>query len=145
VIPTQARAHRRKERVATGQRQVFARELERVGASARCTTHHHRLPAITGQCNHGRLGTRLVNGIDQPGVGGDQRCSVVSRDEVIDQRNRTVWRDVGNAASHHLGFRGAHRALECLHLTVDVGLGDMIEINQRDPTHAASRQRLCAP
>ena len=53
--------------------------------------------------------------------------------------------DVGDARAQRLDLGHAERAAERLHLAVDVRLGDLVEVDQRERGDAAARQRLGGP
>ena len=50
-----------------------------------------------------------------------------------------------DALAHGLHFGLAQRAGKGVNLTIDVGLGHVVQINQRDGAHAAARQRFRRP
>ena len=53
--------------------------------------------------------------------------------------------DVGDTPRQDVRLRGAERALERVRLAIDVGLGHVVEIDQRQPTHAAAGAGLDHP
>ena len=53
--------------------------------------------------------------------------------------------DLGNALLHGTYFCHAQGATERLNLSVHIGLGHMVHINQRQSAHAAARKGLGSP
>src|SRR5690606_5681452 len=53
--------------------------------------------------------------------------------------------DVVDTLAHGRDLGLAQRAAQRVQLAIDVGLGDMVEINESDAPHPASRQRFDAP
>ena len=53
--------------------------------------------------------------------------------------------DVGDARRERVGLRHAQRAAQRLHLAIDVRLGDVVEVDQRQRADAAARQGLGRP
>ena len=66
-------------------------------------------------------------------------------DELLDRRDRAARVDVGDACAQRLDLGHAERGAERLHLAVDVRLGDLVEVDQRQRGDAAARQRLGGP
>jgi hypothetical protein len=70
---------------------------------------------------------------------------VLGRHEVIDAGHLAGGVDVLDAARHRIHLGRAQCAAQGLDLAVDVGLGDVVEIDEHDLRHAATRQRLGSP
>ena len=92
-----------------------------------------------------RLGAHLVDAVEHRVTLGQQRRDILFSDEFLDAVHPASRMDPGNALPHrqHLGL--AERGVQRMHLAVDVALGDMVEVDQRQPADARARQRLGRP
>ena len=66
-------------------------------------------------------------------------------DELLDSRHGAAGVDVGDARRERVDLGHAERAADRLDLAVDVRLGDVVEVDQRQRGDAAARQRLDRP
>src|SRR5204862_3466968 len=66
-------------------------------------------------------------------------------DELLDRRHRAARMDVGDSRREGVGLGHAERAAKRLHLPIDVRLGDVIEVDDRQSGDAAARERLDGP
>ena len=94
----------------------------------------------------GLFGAHLVAGVDQriDGV-RQQRGPVVGRRELFHRVHDAAGMDVGHPRGQRLRLGLAHGGAQRLDLAVDVGLGDVVQVDQRELGHAAARQRFRRP
>src|SRR5690606_32170554 len=76
---------------------------------------------------------------------GQKLGGVGDGDEVVDEVHRAVGVDGGDAPRHDLDLGHAEGGRVRHDLAVDVGLGDVVHVDQRDRPDPASRQRLGRP
>ena len=92
------------------------------------------------------LGLDLIAGVDQNiHRGGQQRWPVGRGDEVLHAVHLAARMDGGDALAQrrHLGL--AQRVVQRLHLAVDVGFGDLVQVEQHQLCHATACQGLNRP
>ena len=92
------------------------------------------------------LRTHLVAGIDD-GIDRlrQQRRPIRLVDEFFDRMHLAARMDVGDALAQRFGLGLSERRAERLHLAIDVGLGDMVQIDQGQFGDAAARQCFGRP
>ena len=145
-MPAQPGAHGRQQRIPRGTGKIFHPQLQGVGAPASRTAGDDGLAVRHAPGNQRRLGRHGIDGVDDKiGVGRDQLLFLARLDELIDRMHGGVGRDVVDALRHHLDLGGAQRAGERMDLTVDVGLGHVVQVDEGEATHTAARQRLGRP
>ena len=145
MLAAQPGPHRRQQRVAAGQRQVVDRQLQRVGAPTGRPAHDHRLRTPAAQRDQRRLGARRIDRVDHDRLRRHEQRHIVGIDEVVDPFDPAVGRDVEQTIAHHRDFRRAQRGAQRVHLTVQIGLGDVIEVDQGQVADAGAGQRLGGP
>ena len=94
---------------------------------------------------HRDLCAHVVDGINDHIETAEQFAHVLGRKKIIDLCHPAQRIDPANPLAHgrHLGL--AKSGIERMGLTVDVRLGNMIEIDQRQMPNAAARERLDHP
>ena len=95
---------------------------------------------------HGGFCRHLVAGVNHGIYRRRQHCGPVVRfHEGVNGVHPAVRMKPGNARLHgqHLGL--AERGVGGVYLTVDVGFGYVVQVDQRDLPDAAARQRFCGP
>ena len=145
-MPAQPCTHGRQQRISRGTGKIFHPQLQGIGTATGCTAGSHGLAVRHAPGNQRRLGRHGIDGVnDKIGVRGDQLLFLAGLDEFIDRMHGDVGRDVADALRHHLDLGGAQRAGERMDLSVDVGLGHMVQVDEGEASHAAARQRLGRP
>ena len=96
---------------------------------------------------HGSLCGHLVTGIDDH---VDRHAlknpwPVCRLDKFFDAHHITPGVNQMNAFTHCLNFGLPHGGGQRMGLAIDVGLGNMVKINEHKLPHSASSQRLCRP
>ena len=92
------------------------------------------------------FGMHLVAGVNHAVHGsGQQGRPVAGGRKVFHAMHLAAGVYERDTLAHGLHFGLAQRAGESVNLTVDVGLGHVVQINQRDGAHAAARQRFRRP
>ena len=76
---------------------------------------------------------------------GSSAGQLLGVDELLDRVHLAARVDVGDALAQRLHLGLAERGAQRLHLAVDVGLGHMVQVDQRQRRDAAARQRLGRP
>ena len=96
-----------------------------------------------GPGGNGQLGPDLVAGVDH-GIRPltQQTGPVVGRDKVVDQIDPTARVNLRNAFAHGFDLGLPEGAGQRMDLAVDVGLGDVVHVDQRQACDAAARQRF---
>ena len=91
------------------------------------------------------LGAYVVNRIDDDVEALEQRRGVFRGEEIVDGVNAAVRTEGQHTLGHgcHLGLTKG--GIEGMRLAVDVGLGNVIEVDQGQPSDPAARERLHAP
>ncbi len=101
--------------------------------------------ATGGKRDQSRLGPRLIDRVDQPGVIGYQIAHIVSADEGFDRLHSAAGSDTGYPLLHRSNLGGTQGRIRRMDLSIDVGLGNMIQIDQRETANSASCKRLGCP
>ena len=70
---------------------------------------------------------------------------VLWRNEVVYGVDATGRMNLGNPGAHGFHFGLPDRAVERMHLTIDVGFGNMVQVHQTDTAHTGSGQSFCSP
>ena len=92
-----------------------------------------------------RLGPNLVDRIDHTVAGRQQFGRILDGNELLDRRHVATWIDAGNPLPHRLHLGLAEGRLDRMDLPVEVGFGNVVEIDQRQSADTAARQRLDRP
>ena len=96
--------------------------------------------------NQRRLGAQAVDGVHHIiQLGGQQLAHRVRLDELIHPVNHQLRIDLQQALGHGVHLGHAQRVAQRMRLAVDIGRGDMVQINQRQLANRAARQRLGRP
>ena len=123
----------------------------RLAFAPRCAHGHKVGPARHGPRRHGRFGTHLITGIDdcdrscmlqQPSA---EHRPVFLRHEVVDCLDHACRVDLRNPLAHGRDLGHAQGVGQRMDLSIDIGLGHMVHVDQRQAPHAAARQTLHSP
>ena len=99
--------------------------------------------AVGNQCS---LDSKSVYAIDDVAIGvARQDVEVVERQVFLDGMYPAVRVDLQDTFCHHLDLGHSQRPGQGMQLTIDIGLGNVVEINKRDFTNGRACQCLCRP
>ncbi|CRD97861.1 Uncharacterised protein [Bordetella pertussis] len=126
--------------------EVAGAQRQRVGLAAGAAAQQQRHAALARVQDHGDLGRRLVGAVDDRGIGTAQHLHhVIGRDEFVDTGHGAGRVDLADALRHGLDLGLPQRVRQRMDLAVDVGFGDMVQVDQGQGAHAATRQRFGGP
>ncbi len=147
MLFAQALPQRRKQGVVGRAAEVVDLHPMWLALAARRTDSHERQAPISRPGRQRGLGAHLIAAVDQTVEIGaaDQGGPVVGFDELLDDPHRTAGVDVGDALAQRLGLGHADRRPQGLDLTVDIGFGNLIEVDQRQLGRATASQRFDCP
>lgn len=133
------------QRVVFGARQIGHADARRIAPATGGSGGHHWNVLGAAMRNQGRLGAAIVDGIEHGIAAWQPLRDVVYGNEIIDFGQLAKWIDCPDTCRHgaHLGL--AISALQSVNLPVGVGLGNVIEIDQRQLADTATRQRFGGP
>ncbi len=101
---------------------------------------------VSGPGSHGRLCIHLIASIDNStNITGQQGGPIRRIHELFDARHMTDWIDGLNAVAHSNYLGLTQGCFYGMNLAIDIGLGNMVQINQRQVTNPASDQCLNCP
>ncbi len=146
VLRAQALAQAGQQRVVRGGVQVVDLDLLRLPLAAGGATGDEGGAGAARPRRQRELGLALVASVDD-GVhfDGQQAGPVGVVGELLDAVDDAGGVDVGDAARERLCLGHAQRRTERLDLAVDVGFGDVVEVDQHQLRDPAARERLDGP
>src|SRR5690606_36522050 len=96
--------------------------------------------------NHGNLGTGLVRAIDnQVQIRCQDSADIVRRDEVVYEVQHAMRVDTPHPGGHCVYLGLPQRLGYRVQLPIDVGFGNMIQIDERQRPNSGTGQCLVAP
>ncbi len=110
--------------------------------TARCTHADEARTLLQRPCGHGCFGFDLVTRVNH---GIDLRITqemrpVLGFHKFFYTGHDAIGIDVRNALAHRLDFGHTDGGVERMDLSVDVGFGHMVKVNQRQAPHPAAGQ-----
>ena len=104
---------------------------------------------VKGPGSQAGFGANLVAGIHQ-GITGprqlrDPAHPIFGRHKLFNEMDLASGIDLSDALLHGLYFGHAQRLCERMHLSIDIGLRDMVQVDQRQSADATARQGLDSP
>ena len=147
MLFTQQGAKTGQQGIMAGLRQVIDVDLVCQSFAASSTHRNERgVGMVHRPRRHRHLGPYLVacvnDGIDRL---RQHRRPVVTVDKFLDARDDTSGVDAGNTFTHGLHLGLSYGVVHGMHLAIDIGFGDVVQIDQCQATHATACQRLCTP
>ena len=136
----------RQQRVMGDLPQVSDVHPVRQSLSPGCTHSDEACGRIQGPCRHGQFGAALVAGVDHRIKRFASNLGpVVGLYKTIHHSDFTTGLVAGNSLFHGQHFGLADVGIGGVNLPVDVGLGNMVHVNQSQAPHPAACQGLCGP
>ena len=107
---------------------------------------HVRHIALACPCSHGDFGFFLITGIDHAlNIRRHQLQPVSSIHEFFNAMHLACRIDLRNTLTHCLNLGLAQRGFQGMDLSVDVGLGYVVQINQRELTNTTASKGFHRP
>lgn len=146
MLTPQAVAQLRQQGIVRSLAEVVDLDFVRQAFAAGCTNADEARLLTQGPSCHDCLGTNLIARIDDGVDPGWQESRPVFRlDKLLNALHNTVRVDLRDTFPHGLHLGLPQRGIERMNLPVDVGFGDVIEVDQRQAAHTAACQGLNRP
>ncbi len=141
----QPRAQARGQRILTGARQILQPHPGRVDTTARTARNRKRNTLRTAMHHHRRLGPHLIDAVQHHIALGQQHRHVLRVNERLDRIHHAVRMNIPHPRHHGLHLGQPQGGLQGMRLPVQIALGHMIQINERQPPHPGTGQHLHRP
>ncbi len=134
------------QRIVRNQRQICDVNFVGMFLSASGADRNQHGPGITRPRSHGHFRRHLIARINNRLCPRRKKRQPICRvDKVFNALHMAMGVDQRNAFAHGLHFGLSQRVLQSMHLTVDIGLCHMVQINQGEAANTTACQSLCRP
>ena len=127
-------------------RQIGGADKRGIFLPARAAADDERPAAAHEICGHRRFHAHLVDGVDnEVERPSENRFQIVFIHKILDFLHLALRIDLQDAFVQRRYLRLAEIVGQRMELAVDVGLGHIVQVNQRQPADTRARQRLDRP
>ncbi|MNR04955.1 hypothetical protein D3C85_1209530 [compost metagenome] len=146
MLPPQLVAQLGQQRIVDRGGQVARAQGQRIRLPPRAAAQQHGHAQRARMQDHGNLGRGLVGAINDDGVRARKHLrDILRRNEIIHPRQPAFRIDRQHPLRHRVNLGLPQRRRQRVDLPVDVGFGNMVQVDQGQRPHPAARQRLDGP
>ena len=120
--------------------------LCRIAPATGATAGDDRDPGFATFGNEQAFVCQAIDGIDDKIIASAEKRVGVGGSEEFHRRVRLALRiDAADSLGHDFDFGAAYVCRDCMKLTINIADADVVEINERETTHATARERFDRP